>query len=100
MDAEQWYTSTAGMGPVSSQYIYDGTVVRLRELTFGYDFNIKDSFFKKLRVNAVGRNLFYISKKAPFDPEVTMSTGNALSGVDIFMMPATRNYGLTLNATF
>ncbi|MEI2270752.1 SusC/RagA family TonB-linked outer membrane protein [Sphingobacterium sp. ML3W] len=100
VDAEQWYTSTAGMGPVSSQYIYDGTVVRLRELTFGYDFNIKDSFFKKLRVNAVGRNLFYISKKAPFDPEVTMSTGNALSGVDIFMMPATRNYGLTLNATF
>ncbi|MCS4224918.1 SusC/RagA family TonB-linked outer membrane protein [Sphingobacterium sp. BIGb0165] len=100
VDAEQWYTSTAGMGPVSSQYIYDGTVVRLRELTFGYDFNIKDSFFKKLRVNAVGRNLFYISKKAPFDPEMTMSTGNALSGVDIFMMPATRNYGLTLNATF
>jgi outer membrane receptor protein involved in Fe transport len=100
VDAEKWYTSTAGMGPVSSQYIYDGTVVRLRELTFGYDFNIKDSFFKKLRVNAVGRNLFYISKKAPFDPEVTMSTGNSLSGVDIFMMPATRNYGLTLNATF
>ncbi|MDF2475699.1 MAG: SusC/RagA family TonB-linked outer membrane protein [Sphingobacterium sp.] len=100
VDAEKWYTSTGGIGPVSSQYIYDGTVVRLRELTFGYDFNIKDSFFKKLRVNAVGRNLFYISKKAPFDPEVTMSTGNALSGVDIFMMPATRNYGLTLNATF
>ncbi|TWI17511.1 SusC/RagA family TonB-linked outer membrane protein [Sphingobacterium siyangense] len=100
VDAEKWYTSTAGMGPVSSQYIYDGTVVRLRELTFGYDFNIRDSFFKKLRVNAVGRNLFYISKKAPFDPEVTMSTGNSLSGVDIFMMPATRNYGLTLNATF
>ncbi|QRY58738.1 SusC/RagA family TonB-linked outer membrane protein [Sphingobacterium siyangense] len=100
VDAEKWYTSTAGMGPVSSQYIYDGTVVRLRELTFGYDFNIIDSFFKKLRVNAVGRNLFYISKKAPFDPEVTMSTGNSLSGVDIFMMPATRNYGLTLNATF
>lgn len=100
VDAEKWYKNTAGMQPVSSQYIYDGTVVRLRELTFGYDFNIKDSFFKKLRVNAVGRNLFYITKKAPFDPEVTMSTGNSLSGVDMFMMPATRNYGLTLNATF
>jgi len=100
VDPQAWYESTGGMSPVSSQYIYDGTVVRLRELTVGYDFNIKDSFFKKLRVNAVGRNLFYITKKAPFDPEVTMSTGNSLSGVDIFMMPATRNYGLTLNATF
>jgi len=100
IDAESWYSKTGGISPASSQYIYDGTVVRLRELTFGYNFNIKDSFFKKLRINAVGRNLFYISKKAPFDPEVAMSTGNSLSGIDIFMMPATRNYGLTLNATF
>lgn len=100
VDAEKWYTTVGGMGPVSSQYIYDGTVVRLRELVLGYDFNINDSFFKKLRVSAVGRNLFYLTKKAPFDPEVTMSTGNTLSGVDIFMMPPTRNYGLTLNATF
>ncbi|MGJ1319951.1 SusC/RagA family TonB-linked outer membrane protein [Sphingobacterium spiritivorum] len=100
IDANKWYTSTGGIGPVTSNYIYDGTVVRLRELTLGYDFNIKQGFIKKLKVSAVGRNLFYISKKAPFDPEVTMSTGNTLSGVDIFMMPATRNYGLTLNATF
>jgi hypothetical protein len=98
--AEKWYTTVGGMGPVTSQYMYDGTVVRLREFVLGYDFNIKDNFFKKLRVSAVGRNLFYITKKAPFDPEVTMSTGNTLSGIDIFMMPPTRNYGLTLNATF
>jgi hypothetical protein len=51
-------------------------------------------------VSLVGRNLFYISKKAPFDPELTMSSGNGLSGVDVFNQPATRNMGLTLNATF
>jgi len=29
-----------------------------------------------------------------------MSTGNGLSGVDIFTQPATRNIGLNLNVTF
>jgi hypothetical protein len=53
-----------------------------------------------MKLSLTGRNLLYFSKKAPFDPELTMSTANGLSGVDIFMPPATRNYGLTLNATF
>jgi len=100
VDPQKWYTSTGGIGPVTSNYIYDGTVVRLRELTLGYDIPVKQSFFKSLRVSAVGRNLFYFHKKAPFDPEVTLSTGNTLSGLDIFIPPATRSYGLTLNATF
>uniref|UniRef100_F4C4Z2 TonB-dependent receptor plug n=1 Tax=Sphingobacterium sp. (strain 21) TaxID=743722 RepID=F4C4Z2_SPHS2 len=100
IDPQVWYTSTGGIGPVTSNYIYDGTVVRLRELTLGYDIPLKEGFIKNLKVSAVGRNLIYFYKKAPFDPEVTMSTGNTLSGLDIFMMPATRSYGLTLNATF
>lgn len=100
VDPQKWYTSTGGIGPVTSNYIYDGTVVRLRELTLGYDIPVKEGFFKNLRVSAVGRNLIYFYKKAPFDPEVTISTGNTLSGLDLFMLPATRSYGLTLNATF
>ena len=38
-------------------------------------------------------------KKAPFDPELTLSTGNGLSGVDIFSQPATRNIGFSVNVT-
>jgi hypothetical protein len=29
-----------------------------------------------------------------------MSTGNGLSGVDVFSLPATRSFGLNLNVTF
>lgn len=49
-----------GMGPVSSQYIYDGTVVRLRELVLGYDFNLNDSFFKSSAFRQSSRNLFLL----------------------------------------
>ncbi|KAF5275473.1 hypothetical protein FQR65_LT16647 [Abscondita terminalis] len=69
IDANKWYTSTGGIGPVTSNYIYDGTVVRLRELTLGYDFNIKQGFpIKKLKVSAVTQSVLYF-KKAPLDPE-------------------------------
>lgn len=100
VDAQKWYTTIGGREAASGEYMYSATTVRLRELALGYTFPIKHTFIRTLKLSATGRNLFYISKKAPFDPELTMSTANGLSGVDIFMPPATRNYGLSLNATF
>jgi TonB-linked SusC/RagA family outer membrane protein len=100
VDAQKWYTTIGGREAVSGEYMYDATTVRLREVALGYVVPVKNSFVKALKFSLTGRNLLYFYKKAPFDPELTMSTANGLSGVDIFMPPATRSYGLTLNATF
>jgi hypothetical protein len=100
VDAQKWYTTIGGREAASSEYMYSATTVRLREVALGYTIPVKNTFVKALKLSLAGRNLFYFSKKAPFDPELTMSTANGLSGVDIFMPPATRSYGLTLNATF
>jgi outer membrane receptor protein involved in Fe transport len=100
VDAQKWYSVVGGRTGVSSEYIYSATVVRLREVALNYAIPVKTHFIKGLKVGLVGRNLAYFSKKAPFDPEVTMSTGNGLAGVDIFMPPATRSFGLSLNASF
>ncbi|PZP51963.1 MAG: SusC/RagA family TonB-linked outer membrane protein [Pseudopedobacter saltans] len=99
--ADQYYKSVGGRGGIMENYIYSATVVRLREASVGYNFKLSpNAFFKKLRVSVFGRNLVYFSKKAPFDPEVTMSTGNGLSGVDLFGLPATRNVGLNFSLNF
>lgn len=101
VDAQKWYSSVGGREAASGEYIYSATTVRLREVALGYTIPVKGtSFIRAMKLSLTGRNLLYFSKKAPFDPELTMSTANGLSGVDIFMPPATRNYGLTLNATF
>lgn len=100
VDAKTWYTSVGGRQGVSEMYMYSATVVRLREASLGYTFPINGKAIKDLRLSVVGRNLAYFYKKAPYDPEMTMSTGNGLSGVDIFNQPATRNIGLNLNVTF
>ncbi|HEY8919980.1 MAG TPA: SusC/RagA family TonB-linked outer membrane protein, partial [Chitinophaga sp.] len=103
IDAKKWYTTVGGRAGVTEQYVYSASVVRLREASIGYSLPasvLKSSFVKNLKLSLIGRNLAYFHKKAPYDPEVTMSTGNGLSGVDVFSLPAVRSFGLNLNVTF
>ena len=99
VDPQTWYTIVGGRAGVAGEYIYSATVVRLREAALGYNLPFKTPYIKNLRLSLTARNLLYFSKKAPYDPELTMSTGNGLSGVDTFTQPATRNFGLSLSAS-
>ncbi|MBD9235619.1 MAG: hypothetical protein EGR20_12300, partial [Alistipes onderdonkii] len=80
---------------------YSMTNVRLRELTLGYDlpsrwFNDKIG----MTVSLVGRNLWMIYNKAPFDPEITASTGTYYQGLDYFMQPSSRTIGFSVRLQF
>ncbi|MEI6409869.1 MAG: SusC/RagA family TonB-linked outer membrane protein [Bacteroidota bacterium] len=99
IDAKQWYQSVGGRAGFTENYVYDATNIRLRELAVGYSFP-KIGKLTGIKLSVVGRNLFFLSKKAPFDPEVSMSTGTGLQGVDSFAPAATRSLGLNLNLTF
>ncbi len=89
-----------GMG-MMAQYVYNMTNVRLRELSVGYDLPSK-WFGNKLSasVSIVGRNLFMFYNKAPFDPELTASTGTYYQGVDFFMQPSVRTIGFSVRLQF
>jgi TonB-linked SusC/RagA family outer membrane protein len=99
VDPKTWYGAIGGKNGISEMYVYSATTVRLREAVIGYTFPLQSKVVKSLRLAVTGRNLLYFYKKAPYDPEVTLSTGNGLSGVDIFSLPATRNLGFSLNVT-
>lgn len=100
VDPQSWYGAIGGRSGISEPYIYSATVVRLREAAIGYTLPIKSKVFHSIKASLIGRNLFYFYRKAPFDPELAMSTGNGLSGVDVFNQPVTRYMGLSLNFTF
>lgn len=101
MDALAYYTDTAGRNGVSGEYVYDATNVSVREISIGYTFNKKTlPFVQSASLSLIARNLFFIYKDAPFDPNVALSTGEGLQGVDVFGMPSTRSIGLNLNLTF
>ena len=98
---QMWYSVIAGGTAVPQYYIYDATNVRLGEVTFSYTIprrwlrNVCD-----IKVSFVGRNLWMIYNKAPFDPESVATTDNWYQGIDYFMMPSLRNLGFNLNFTF
>jgi len=100
VNPETWYTTIGGRNGIAEAYMYSATVVRLRDASLGYNLPVEGSFVKNLRLSLIGSNLIYFYKKAPYDPEVTMSTGNGLSGVDVFNQPTTRRVGASLNVTF
>ncbi|NML22384.1 SusC/RagA family TonB-linked outer membrane protein [Pseudoflavitalea sp. G-6-1-2] len=97
--ASIFYGTVGGRAGITEYYMYDATNVRLRELAIGYAVPIRPGIIKDLKIGFVARNLFFFSKKAPYDPELSMSTGNGVQGVDVFGLPATRSFGLNLKAT-
>ncbi len=94
--AEAFYTTVGGRDGITEYYMYDATNVRLQELVLGYRLKLKTNLIKSLHISLVGKNLFFFSKKAPFDPETSMSTGNGLQGVDVFGLPPVRSFGVII----
>ena len=85
----------------SVYYTYSATNVRLGELSLSYTLP-KKWFANKLgmTVGLVGKNLWMIYCKAPFDPEAIATTSNFYQGIDYFMMPSTRNFGFNVKINF
>lgn len=99
-----FYEHIGGRSGTTEYYMYDATTVRLRELSLGYNIPerliSKYAFFKKAELSFVARNLFFLYKQAPFDPDAVLSTYNGNQGVDIFGIPTTRNIGFNIKLSF
>jgi TonB-linked SusC/RagA family outer membrane protein len=103
LDPQVYYTTVGGRGGVYGEYVYDATSFRVRELSVGY--NLPKTLLSKLgiinnlQLSFIARNPVVV-KKAPFDPDVIMSTINSFQGIDVFTLPPTKNYGFSLKIEF
>lgn len=101
VNPEVWYGVIGSGTSVPQYYTYSATNVRLQEVSLGYTIPRKWlGDVCDIKVSLVGRNLWMIYNKAPFDPESVASTDNFYQGIDYFMMPALRNIGFSLNFKF
>lgn len=98
---EAWYRTVGSGDAVAQYYTYSATNVRLQEASIGYTFSRKMlGNVCDLTISLVGRNLWMLYSKAPFDPESVASTDNFYQGIDYFMMPSTRNIGCSVTLKF
>ncbi|ALM49424.1 hypothetical protein AMR72_11255 [Flavobacterium psychrophilum] len=80
---------------ISSHYIENGSYLRLKAITLGYDFSktaLDRIGLSALKLYATGENLFTITDYSGFDPEVnSYGNNNRVGGIDYGTYPQTRN---------
>ncbi|MCU0378552.1 MAG: SusC/RagA family TonB-linked outer membrane protein [Bacteroidales bacterium] len=84
--------------------VIDGTYIKLREISIGYDIRLKNSFIKMLNIGIYGRNLALLyrdpSNDIRIDPEAAYGTGTAAVGVEQYTLPPVRTTGFKLRVDF
>ncbi len=102
VDAYKWYSTVGGQNTGIPQfYTYNATNIRLQEASIGYTIpRRKLGDVMEITLSLVGRNLWMIYNKAPFDPEAVATTGNYYQGIDNFMMPSLRSIGFSMRLKF
>ena len=91
---------------VSTNFIEDGSYLRLSYVTLGYDFAKlmkQQKVLKGLKLNFTCNNVFVLTKYTGTDPVCNASTsakGTGSAGIDNSPVPSTRSYNLSLSASF
>lgn len=93
---------------VGSNFIEDGSYLRLSYVTVGYDFSNllkklgSSNPIKGLRCSLTGRNLFLLTKYSGCDPQVMPGavSGTGAMGIDQYSVPALRSFNFNVNVTF
>lgn len=93
---------------VSSNFIEDGSYIRLSYVTLAYDFSDlmkrlgSKNPVKGLKCSLTGRNLFLLTKYSGADPQVMPSAANGTGamGIDNYSVPSLRSFNFNLNVTF
>jgi hypothetical protein len=91
---------------VSTNFVEDGTYLRLSYVTLGYDFAKlmkNQNVLKGLKLNFTCNNVFLLTKYTGTDPVCNASTGQGgtgSAGIDNTPVPSTRSYNISLSASF
>ncbi len=94
----------AGDGNISSRFIENGSFMRIKNVSIGYNFPkslLKKAHIKTARLYVSGQNLYTFTSYSGMDPEVNYyGNSNIVMGTDFFTYPQSRTLLLGLNLGF
>jgi hypothetical protein len=96
-----YYFTNIGFGP-DELSVFDGSVIRLNEVSLGYTLP-SVGVFKIARIYVAGKNLLLFTNYSGFDPEVNTDkslNGVPSAGIDYLSYPRSKAFALGLNVTF
>lgn len=84
-----------------SFFMEDGSFVRLKNVSLGYQLPLKSKYIKRARVYVSGQNLMTFTKYRGYDPEVNSDfNSNTSYGIDVYAYPAARTFTVGANFSF
>lgn len=93
------YENKSLSNKTSSRYLEDGSFLKLRSLTLGYNWQINQYNIQSARIFLMGENLFTLTKYSGVDPELP-SQGGSIIGTTTTVYPSTRKISLGVNLYF
>ncbi len=105
VNAEQFWNHIAGISLfIGEPFVESATNTRLRELSFGYSVpsaRLSNTFVKSMAISLVGRNLFFLYRASRMvDADLRVGTGPGTEGIDQYVRPSNRTFGLNLSIGF
>ena len=94
------FSSTQGY---AEEFVHDASFIKLKELSLGYDFPSRllgKTPLTSLRLSFVARNLCFLMKNTPGNPEGGYDTTMFSQALDFLAVPYSRTFGFTLNLGF
>lgn len=95
---EDYYTYVVGDWGPGENAVYDGSWIRLRDVSLQYRYKFNEAskvgkYIKAISFTASGRNLWLSTDYPGIDPETSLTgAGSNLTGFDYFNMPGTKSY--------
>jgi TonB-linked SusC/RagA family outer membrane protein len=93
------YNNTSNSNKVSSRYLEDGSYLKMRSLSLGYNFELPQWKLQNVRLFLTGENLFTLTDYSGVDPEIPSYDGRIV-GVTTTVYPSTRKFLVGINLTF
>ena len=103
----QAYYSTIGIYKsqkgYTEEFIHSASYIKLKELSLGYSFPqrmLKKTPFTALKLSFVARNLCFLMKHTPGNPDGGYDTTMFSQALDFAAVPYTRTFGFSINVGF
>jgi len=85
----------------AAQSVFKSDFIKLREITLGYTFHLRNDIIKGLKVSAYGRNLaLWGPDTKHFDPETATTSSGNVQGIEGGALPGVATYGVNLGVQF
>ncbi len=100
-DAEFARVGSTNLQPISSQYMENGSYVKLRNVSLSYRIPKNVVSFASFKVSVSVQNMLTITKYKGYDPEICSSAGDDISaGMDWFAYPNPKSFSFGVSLEY